>query len=283
MNIDKKKLGEQLPDDDDIVDEIPEGGMHMASDDEDSEFDDFEFDDDGNDTDEYDEEPDIDDDDLDDVQDTDNDDADEEPEEEPVVAKPKQNKLSPADIKVINLKKENAKLAKENAEYQKMINEKLLEKEKVELKKKYEEQGYDEDTAEVYAKSELRMKQLEERQALYDFKEENEDVFKLYPQAKADISTIMRNSKLTGMTAEQICKGMYGSISDSERRAIESVKGNPTRSTSQNDRATTSIKSSTASSNDVLSPKDLKYKRILETKFNGGEKMTVAEYRKYMK
>lgn len=294
MNIDKKNKSVK----DGLLEELEDTG-YGVDDGQPDEIDDFEFDLDGNMNDDFDDDDEnddfddsdddfsskIEDDDLDDLDD-DAEDTEDEPEPddkpEPKHQKKSSKKLTPAEIKLINLKKELAKVTKRNSELEKLQQQKELDKERVSIKEKYQEKGYDEDTADVYAQNEIRMKQLEERQQIFDFREENEDVFRIYPQAKADAATIMRNSKLTGMSAEQICKGLYGEVSERETRAINAVKGVSSKQ-GKDDMATKAIKSSSAKSEDSLSQKDLKYKKFLEKKFNGGKPITVEEYKKYMK
>jgi hypothetical protein len=184
------------------------------------------------------------------------------------------------EIKLINLKKENQALATKLKQKESADNAIRLEQEQEALKAKFIEEGYDSDTAKNMSATEVRMKQLEEKTAKYDFMEENEDVFKRFPQAKADVIKIMNNSKLTGMTAEQICKGLYNDETPAyEKKNLKAVKGESepkdTKPNLNSARQTTS--------NDGLTPREISEKTRLERLFNNGENLSISEYRKYAK
>ncbi len=205
-----------------------------------------------------------------------------EDEEEPVKARGKK-KLSPAEIKVINLKKENKRLLEQQRKAEEELAAKEAQKERENLKNKYIEDGYDEDTAENMSKTELRLKQIEEKADLFEFKEQNQSVFSKYPEAARDIRSIMRNSKVTGMTAEQICRGMYGSpsMSRNEESAMLSAKGESTRQTGRKP-GTNSANRTTGKSKANYSAKDLRFKRELELRFLDGKPMSDEQFKKYI-
>ena len=211
--------------------------------------------------------------------DTDTDELDAEEEEpEPVKSKKEGGKLTKAEIRLIALKKENKQLIKEKQELEGRIQEKSLATEKETIKQKLIAEDYDEDVAEKMANDELRIRQLEERQALLDFRDENDSLFVKYPQAKTDAKTIMRNMQATGMTAEQLCRGMYGTAkaaNELERRASEGAKGNiPSKSA----RKPITQQSKQAE----LTSRDLAYKAKLEREFLGGDKMSTEEFQKFL-
>jgi len=208
--------------------------------------------------------------------------AQEEEQEEKPVVKTKQK--SPAESKIVNLKKENQRLAKEKADLQKQLQDKQSASKLETLKTSYVEQGYDAETAAKYAKDDLRISQIEARQAALDFREQNEEVFARYPLAKANAQDIMQKATASGMTAEQICRGLYGKpeLPAHEQRAREAAKGNSTRTVKDTpDTASASRNSGSLNRNDVLSPAEVKEKRALERMFNKGAELTVAEYKKY--
>lgn len=203
--------------------------------------------------------------------------------DEPVPAKteqPKANKqLSPEAIKIINLKKELAESQRAQRELLDGQKKQQQEKDIAARQAKLEEQGYDPDTAKNMSVTEIRIAQLEERTAKFDFMEENAEVFAKFPQAKANVLTIMNNTKLTGMTAEQVCKGLYGTadVPAYEKRAMDSIKGNiPSTQSKPN-----LNNARTATATDGLSAKELAEKAFLERTFK--EKLTVEEYLKYRK
>lgn len=204
-------------------------------------------------------------------------DTEELPFAEPVESK---KKLSSIEIKLINLKKENQRLANELKLKSADDSKVNLANELKTLEETFVKEGYDEDTAKRMSANEIRMKQLEEKTAKYDFMEQNEDVFKRYPNAKTDIVKIMNNAKLTGMTPEQICRGLY--IDETplhEQKAIKAVKGEIT----DTDRKPNLNTARSSSSNENLNPSEIREKAKLERMFNNGEPLTVADYRKYKK
>jgi hypothetical protein len=90
----------------------------------------------------------------------------------------------------------------------------------------------------------------------------------------------MNNSKLTGMTAEQICKGLYNDETPAyEKKNLKAVKGESepkdTKPNLNSARQTTS--------NDGLTPREISEKTRLERLFNNGENLSISEYRKYAK
>lgn len=279
----KKKAAEQLTvdavvspepayvedetDDDEYLDDFDE----MAEDDTDEETDD------GLEEDALDEG-----DDSDELEDTEEEDADEEEtddiEEEPVKSKKEGGKLSKAEIRLIELKKQNKQLQKDKQELEARVAEKAKASEKEALKQKFISEDYDEDVAEKMANDELRIRQLEERQAVLDFRDANDDLFAKYPQAKAQAQTIMQNIRATGMTAEQICRGLYGApkaANEIEQRAIDSAKGNIASKSARKP-----IQSQTKQVS--LTAKELAHKARLEKAFLDGNKMSIEEYQKFL-
>ncbi len=206
----------------------------------------------------------------------------EEPVQEQVIDKPAKKKLTPAEVKLIALKKENQRLAKEKAELEARMQEKQQKQLFQDLTQQFVDQGYDEETAKSKASEELRQRQLEERVELLDFRESNADVLARYPQAKENIRVIMQKAKAADLTAEQVCMALYGkAIPAYEERALQAAKGNSTREVKSDNVATATIEAKATESKDRLSPQEQKEKRMLERMFNRGEELTVAEYKKY--
>lgn len=204
-----------------------------------------------------------------------NEDDEEEESGEPESAKPK---LSKAEIKLIALKNENKVLQQEKLKLESQMQEKATAKEKEEIRQSLIDNDYDPDVAEKMAADEIRMRRLEEKQAVLDFRDSNDELFAKYPQARQDVNSIMRNAKATGMTAEQICRGLYGSpqpINDVERRAMDAVRGNIK---SKETRTPNTQQSRQAE----LTSRELSHKARLERNFLDGEKMTTEDYRKFI-
>lgn len=191
------------------------------------------------------------------------------------------SKNTPEQTKIINLKRELQALQKEKAEMQKAIQEQSRQKEKTALIEKFVDIGQDEETAKLNAESELRTRQLEEKLELMEFREQNEAVLSKYANAKNDIGIIVKNAKLTGMTVEQICRGMYGEQSGSEyeKRAVAAAKGTGSTEESKGSSVASAERNSTQQTTVSLSQKELAMKRQLE--IMKGEKLTNDEIKKY--
>ena len=189
------------------------------------------------------------------------------------------NKPTKADIKIINLKKANAELIRKQSELQKQLEEQTFNKQKESLVEKYMSDGYDEETAKDMASDKVKLTEIEKKLELFTFKEENEELFLKFPEAKANLSLIMNNSKLTGMTPEQICKGLYGtSVPLNEQRATQSAKGQSTRNVNPNTNVARVVTGTRTNESSSLSQSDLNYKRQLEITFNGGKQLSNEEF-----
>lgn len=200
----------------------------------------------------------------------------EEPEDEPdVVPVQKKKKLSPAEIKLIALDKENRRLKK-------AMKEKSEAKQSSDLVKDYIAQGFDEETAKRYATQDIQTQRLQNEVELLRFERSNAKVFEKYPQAAENTDIIMQKAKAAGMSAEEICRGLYGSPSlEREDRALRAARGESTRSVEP--ARTGAERVAQADNNKGLSASELAFKRELERRFNGGKAMPVEEFRKYRK
>lgn len=186
-------------------------------------------------------------------------------------------------LKIINMKKDLQKVQQEKRELEERLSKIDNEKKKTDIVKKYVMDGVDEDVAAKYAEQEIRNDLIEEKLELIDFRETNYELLQKYPQAKADAMTIIKNSKLTGMTAEQICKAMYAESDDvSYQTKIKKAmtSGNETQQhTSTESASRASINKSTA----TLSSTDKALKARIERTFNGGKPLTDDEIKIIMK
>lgn len=104
--------------------------------------------------------------------------------------------------KIIDLKTENKALRKELEQFRE-------ERRRAELVGTYGE-TYDEDTAKARADSDIRAERLERRIELAEFKADNAVVLSRFADAKTDAEHIFDIVKSSGMTAEQVCRGLYG-------------------------------------------------------------------------
>ena len=203
------------------------------------------------------------------------DDEEEAPPKKPATKK----KLTPADIKVIQLKKEQKKLLKEKQELERKMAAKQNEKAETDLVAKYVAQGFDEDTAKDKASMDIRLKNFEERQTLIDFREENYEVFAKYPKARAYAREIMQAANTGFMSVEEICRTKFGGRPEREERANAAARGQSTREVADNgQRVSRADRAGTAPTAEGLTAAQRKDKAQLERIFNNGKKMTVQEY-----
>ena len=147
-----------------------------------------------------------------------------EAEEQPLKEK---KSLPPAERKIVEMKKELALKEKRIRELEATRQQEETEKQKEDITKSFVEKGYDEKTAKTMTETELRLKQLEESQTELLFLKNNDALLQKYPAAKGNILSIIKNSKATGMTPEQICRGLYGGspIPEHEQRATRAATG----------------------------------------------------------
>lgn len=232
------------------------------------------------------EQEDVDNDDDGDNTDAEQEDSSQEPDEDVAKKKPqdtvkptpdKSNKsISKEQLKIINQKKELQKVLAEKRELEERLSKIDGEQKKSELIKKYVDEGIDEDVAKKYAEQELRNSQIEEKLEIIDFKETNYELLEKYPQARQDVKTIIRNSKLTGMTPEQICRAMYADTQSYEQRLRkEMVSGTPKQPQSIESVARGAVKKESA----TLSASDRAIKQRLEKMFNNGKPLSDEEYK----
>lgn len=205
----------------------------------------------------------------------------EEPAEDESDVVNKQTKtLSKEEKAILSLKKE-LKLAKL------LLKEKDTEAQKVESVQRkanviqsYKDKGYDDDTAALYANNELKLVAMEEKLAMTEFKEENAEVLRKYPDAKTEIRWLMDAVQKTGLSAEQILRGKYGdTLNKADRRADDAMRG--MIDDSIEDVASSAIRSATRATSEVLSESDRRNKSMIEK--ISGVKISTKEYMNHYK
>lgn len=193
----------------------------------------------------------------------------EEPEQQPKATT--KRKLSPAEKKLVELKRENKRL--KEAQRQKQET-----KQAEDLVKSYVDQGYDEDTAKRYAREDMRSSRLEQEIELLRFEKANARVFDIYPDAAENSEDIMRRAKAADMTAEQVCRALYGeAIPAYEQRALKAARGESVRETTR----TTSDRVAVPAKEAAYTARERAFKRELERRFNGGKPLTAEEFARY--
>ena len=150
------------------------------------------------------------------------DEDDSEPEEQP---KAKDKKvLTPSERVIVELRREAKKLKQEKEEAERKLAERQESKaEEDSLYNKYLDE-YDEKEARRRAKDDMKQSSLEKQIEALTFERMNRKVLSQYPNADADLDKIMKASKTSGMTVEQVCRGLYGVVrTEKESRAIKAL------------------------------------------------------------
>ena len=147
---------------------------------------------------------------------------DSEPEEQP---KAKDKKvLSPAERAIVEAKREAKKLKQEKEELERKLAEREANKtEEDALYTKYLDE-YDEKEARRRARDDMKQSSLERQIEVLTFERKNRKVLSQYPDADADLEKIMKASQTSGMTVEQVCRGLYGNVrTEKELRALKAL------------------------------------------------------------
>lgn len=128
---------------------------------------------------------------------------------------------------IVKLKRELKEYKDKLAQAEEARTAQQSETTKEKIAKSYKDRGYDDESAMLMAERDYKLEAMEHKFAKFEFQSTNADVLAKYPQASANIDKIMKNAKATGMTAEQICRGMFGQESESpeRKRAVDAVTG----------------------------------------------------------
>ena len=210
---------------------------------------------------------------------TDEIDSDDEEAEEPAqVEQPKPK--SKEQRKIQALKNEAKRLQTEKAELQRKLEEKSQNDNETALAKKYTDEGYDEREAKSKAKADVRQESIEKQLELLMFEKKNRRILDIYPDADADLDRIMLASKSSGMTVEQVCRGLYGDSKDleSERRMAKAITGTSTGDSKQNTTVSKSLRTAEPPKKSSLTQDQLRAKRILEKTVNRGKPIPDDEF-----
>ena len=202
----------------------------------------------------------------------------------PEVVKPKVAAVSKEDRKIHALKKEIIKLQAQNKELEVARERKQEAIQAEDLKAKYVKDGYSEEEANVKAQGDLKQAKLEAKVDLFEFQMNNASTLAKYSKAKEEASRIMSIAKSSKMSAEQVCRGLYGvEIPEREKRAKDAVLGktsNYASDTSVANASRTAVKPTESS----LTESERRFKTKIERMFLDGEKMSDADYiKKYRK
>ena len=214
----------------------------------------------------------------------DEDDEDDEPEEEESPA-PRRTakKTSKEERAIVAQKRENKRLRDENRKMQERLAQRDTKTKQSSLEQKYIDDGHDEATAKFMAAQDMRTQQQQDRLELLEFKDENSDVLKKYPDASKDIARIKRTVDAAGITVEQACRGLYGSadLPTYEKRARDRVAADDDTDDNSVSRSTRASKAPVRQSR--LSAEDRRAKQFIETKFLSGEKLSDKEFLRHYK
>jgi hypothetical protein len=181
------------------------------------------------------------------------------------------------DRKIQALKNQALKLQGEKVELERKLAEKKEVEKKVELVKKYVDKGLDESDAEERAERDIEQDTIKKQLAVLMFEKQNRRFLEKYPQADSDIDRIMSAVKNSGMTVEQVCRGLYGTeVPESEKRAIAALTDTGTQP-EQKGTIANAMKSATTPQRSKLTQQQLDLKRYLEKKYKLTKPMTDDE------
>ena len=132
--------------------------------------------------------------------------------------------LSPAERAIVEAKREAKLLRKEKEELERKLAEREANKtEEDALYTKYLDE-YDEKEARRRARDDMKQSSLERQIEVLTFERKNRKVLSQYPDADADLEKIMKASQTSGMTVEQVCRGLYGNVrTEKELRALKAL------------------------------------------------------------
>ena len=140
--------------------------------------------------------------------------------------------------KIIDLKSENKTLRKE-------LEALKSEARKAELIQKHSEK-YDDETATEMAERDIREEQRDRRLEYLEFVALNATELNRYPQAITDADHIFGIVKSSGMTVDQVCRGLYGEVEPLDvRRAKAAARGELPKSDSTTVNVTKAVNAAT--------------------------------------
>lgn len=188
----------------------------------------------------------------------------EQPKEKPKQESAQPKQASKEQRKIQALKNQALKLQQEKADLEKRLAEKRDAEHKTELVSKYVNKGFDEADAKERADADIRQSNMEKQLELLMFEKQNRKVLAKYPDADNDLDKIRRASESSGMTVEQVCRGLYGAeIPEREKRAIAALTDSGD-SPARNGSVSKSITSAGSVQNVKLNKEQMEIKRYLE-------------------
>jgi hypothetical protein len=192
-------------------------------------------------------------------------------------------KISSAEIKIIELKKEKQKLIKEKQDLQKALTSRQEKKAEESAISDLISKGFDEETAKQTVQTNSRFKQIEQDNAILKFMIVNDKTFMKYPEAKEHAELIKKQVDLGLMTADQVCKVMFGGNgSQTESRARDAARGYATRDVDENGNRISNVnRASVGSKSGKLTESEEKDRLKMEKLFK--QKVSVEDYIKYTK
>lgn len=206
---------------------------------------------------------------------------DDQDEEEPEAEEPEQptpkKRTSKEEKAIVALKRKQRELMHENRKMQEALKRREDARKNDDLIKKYLSDGFDEDTAKRMANQDLVTARQQERLELLEFKDENSDVLRQFPDAMRQADRIKRIVETAGITVEQACRGLYGTNKrpDYEERARSRVAEEDDY---DNDPVSRASRSSRQPQRSALTAQQKRMKAVVERRFLDGEKMSDKEF-----
>lgn len=225
-----------------------------------------------------DEEEELDEDDEEDEEDFDDDDEEDDEEEEP-----DDSRLSKAERKIMELKRQLKEERNRNKSASTAKKEQEEDEDLTASTQYYVDQGFDDDQARRFAERDARTAKAEKRLAILEFKDVNADTLKRYPVTRDDLERIMKAVDSSGMTVDQVCRGLYGGKQTRDQRARAAVTGDLPKKTKTDTAGKATRASSRTDKGVILTAKDRRQKRMIEQNLLDGEKIPDARWAEYKK
>jgi hypothetical protein len=205
----------------------------------------------------------------------DEDDEDEDDEDEP----PK-TKMTKEQRRIVKLRQQ---LKAERDRNKQAQQQQTVNADRDALIAEYEENGFDRKVAERWADREIAAQQAQQKVNIMEFAMENSKVLDLYSAPSEDYAKIKNAMAATGMTAAQVCRGLYGEKTMTREQRAELAARGQLKGERTKDSVSGAVRSSDRGAQGKLSARDSYLKEQLERRYLDGEKISNDEYLSYKK
>jgi hypothetical protein len=172
--------------------------------------------------------------DTDDTEESETEEAEDESSEKPQPKVKETRKLSPeqakAEAKLVSLKKQLDARDNELRELRKERETASTKARELALSEQFGSEGYDKDTAQHMARTAIGQESLALKATMLEFRLDHAELLREYPDASRDIPAILERMEKSGMTADQVVRGIYGGTEpERDKRARLAASGQTVR------------------------------------------------------